>query len=147
MGVALYLAPPIIAAAQRYGILDHGDGRLKEQRQPVAYLGGLVVFIALLVALAVTRTFDPKLLALLLGASLTVSVGLVDDLGTLTPKDKFLGQLLAASVLVKGGVVIQLGDWPWYACQAVSILWVVSVVNAFNIIDVSDGLCAGVGAA
>ena len=38
-GVALYLAPSIIAAAHRYGILDHGDGKLKEQKQPVAYLG------------------------------------------------------------------------------------------------------------
>ena len=142
LGLALYLAPPIIAAAHRYGIMDHGDGRLKEQKAPVAYLGGLVVFLAMLASLAVTQQFDERMLALLLGASLIVSVGLVDDLGTLTPKDKFLGQVLVGTVLVKGGICIQLATVPTPVAQAASVLWMVSVINAFNIIDVSDGLCA-----
>jgi UDP-GlcNAc:undecaprenyl-phosphate GlcNAc-1-phosphate transferase len=144
--LAHYLAPPIIAAAHRYGILDHGDGRLKEQKQPVAYLGGLVVFLGMLAAVAVTQEFDERMLALLLGASLIVSVGLVDDLGTLTPKDKFLGQVLAGTIMVKGGISIQLGTLPGVVGQFASVLWMVSIINAFNIIDVSDGLCAGVGA-
>jgi UDP-GlcNAc:undecaprenyl-phosphate GlcNAc-1-phosphate transferase len=145
LGVALYVAPMLMAAAHRYGILDRGDGRLKVQREPVPYLGGLAVFIALLVALAFTQQFDSRLLALLLGAALVVSVGLVDDLGQLTPKDKFLGQVLAAVVMVKGGISIGLEGVPWYVADLASVLWVVSVTNAFNIIDVSDGLCAGVG--
>ena len=145
-GLALYLAPPIIAAAHRYGILDQPDGNLKVQREAVPYLGGLVVFLGMLAALAVTQTFDERLLALLLGASLIVSVGLVDDLGTLTPKDKFLGQLLCGLVLWKGGVSVQLDAVPSYVAAAASVLWMVTIINAFNIIDVSDGLCAGVGA-
>jgi len=144
-GVALYIAPIISAAAHRYGILDRGDGNLKEQKQPVAYLGGLVVFIAMLVALSVTQQFDTRLLALLLGASLVVSVGLVDDLGTLVPKDKMLGQILAATVLVKGGISIEMTHLPSVVAYLGSVFWIVAVTNAFNIIDVSDGLCAGVG--
>ncbi|MEW5852035.1 MAG: MraY family glycosyltransferase [Myxococcota bacterium] len=145
-GIALYVAPLLIHAAERYGILDHGDGKLKEQHKPVAYLGGLVVFIAMLVALSVTQEFDARLMALLLGASLVVSVGLVDDLGTLVPKDKLLGQILAALVLVKGGITIHLDAVPWYVADVATVFWIVSVTNAFNILDVSDGLCAGVGA-
>jgi UDP-GlcNAc:undecaprenyl-phosphate GlcNAc-1-phosphate transferase len=146
-GMALYVAPLLIRAAERYGILDHGDGRLKEQQRPVAYLGGLAVFIAMLVALSVTQEFDSRLLALLLGASLVVSVGLVDDLGTLVPKDKLLGQILAAMVLVKGGITLHLDAIPWYVADVGAVFWIVAVTNAFNILDVSDGLCAGVGAA
>lgn len=144
--VALYLAPPIIRAAHRYGIMDMPDAGLKDHAQPVAYLGGLVVFLAMLVALAVTQSFNTRMLAMLLGASLVVTVGLVDDLGTLVPKDKFLGQLLAAAVLVKGGVAIQMDAVPWYVADLASAAWIVTVINAFNIIDVNDGLCAGVGA-
>ncbi len=146
LGVALYLAPPIMAAAYRYGILDAPDGRLKDHRQPVAYLGGLVVFLAMVVALAVTQVFNERLLAFLLGAALMVGVGLVDDLGTLVPKDKFLGQLLAATVMVKGGIHIQMEAVPWLVADVASVFWIVSVTNAFNIIDVNDGLCAGTGA-
>lgn len=145
LGLALYLAPLLIHAARRYGILDHPDGNLKEQREPVAYLGGFAVFIAMVIALAVTEAFDPRLLALLLGASIVVSVGLIDDLGTLTPKDKLLGQLLVALVLVKGGILIELEAVPFPVAALASVVWIVAVVNAFNIIDVADGLCAGTG--
>ena len=138
--LALYLAPSIIAAAHRYGILDRPDGNLKVQRDAVPYLGGLVVFLGMLAALAVTQTFNERLLALLLGASLIVSVGLVDDLGTLTPKDKFLGQVLCGVILVKGGISVQLEAVPSYVAAVASVLWMVTVINAFNIIDVSDGL-------
>jgi len=144
--LALYLAPSIIAAAHRYGILDRPDGNLKVQRDAVPYLGGLVVFLGMLAALAVTQTFNERLLALLLGASLIVSVGLVDDLGTLTPKDKFLGQVLCGVILVKGGISVQLEAVPSWVAAVASVLWMVTIINAFNIIDVSDGLCAGVGA-
>ena len=45
LAISLYLAPGIIAAAERYGIVDSPDHPLKQQEKPVAYLGGLVIFI------------------------------------------------------------------------------------------------------
>lgn len=138
--LALYLAPIIIAAANRYGIVDKPKPPLKMQDTPVAYLGGLVIFAAFLLALAITFPFDKQVLGILLCASLVVAVGLVDDLGTLIPRDKFIGQLLAALVLVKSGVKIDIAAVPFPADEALSMLWIVTCMNAFNIVDVSDGL-------
>lgn len=140
MSLALYLAPILIAAANRYGIVDKPNSPLKTQAEPVAYLGGLVVFAAFLISLAITFPFDQRVLAILLCASLVVAVGLVDDLGTLIPRDKLIGQIVAAVVLVKGGVKVDIAAVPFPADEALSVLWMVTCMNAFNIVDVSDGL-------
>jgi UDP-GlcNAc:undecaprenyl-phosphate GlcNAc-1-phosphate transferase len=80
-------------------------------------------------------------------------VGLIDDFGVLTPKQKLLGQALAALVLIKSGTFIKLtflslgGLVPQeYVAIPLTVLWVVAVTNAFNIIDIMDGLAAGVAA-
>lgn len=145
LALSLYIAPGIIAAAERYGIVDAPDHPLKVQRKPVAYLGGLVIFIGFVLGLAVTTSFDARVLGLLLAASLVVAVGLVDDLGTLIPRDKLLGQVLASLILVKSGVQLNLAGMPYPFNELVSIFWLVTCMNAFNIVDVSDGLATAAG--
>ena len=145
LALSLYIAPGIIAAAERYGIVDAPDHPLKVQRKPVAYLGGLVIFIGFVLGLAVTTSFDARVLGLLLAASLVVAVGLVDDLGTLIPRDKLLGQVLASLILVKSGVQLNLAGIPYPFNELVSIFWLVTCMNAFNIVDVSDGLATAAG--
>ncbi len=140
LGLALYIAPILIRAALRYGIVDKPKPPLKVHGDPVPYLGGMVVFAAFLASLAITFPFDKSVLAILLSSSLVVSVGLIDDLGTLVPKDKFIGQLVAAVVLVKAGVAVNLAALPSPVDEVVSVLWLVTCMNAFNILDVSDGL-------
>ena len=83
---------------------------------------------------------------MLLGGSIVLVLGLVDDLGSLSPRTKLAGQLLAALVLVKGGVRIQLVFLPDWVEYPLTLLWIMGVTNAFNLIDVMDGLSAGVGA-
>lgn len=144
--LAFYLAPILIRAALRYGIVDKPKPPLKTHGEPTPYLGGLVIFVAFLMALAVTFPFEPKVLAILLSASLVVSVGLIDDLGALTPRDKLIGQLVAAVVLVKAGVAIEITAVPAPLDEIVSVLWLVTCMNAFNIVDVSDGLATTAGA-
>ncbi|HNX19803.1 MAG TPA: MraY family glycosyltransferase [Acidobacteriota bacterium] len=145
-GTARLFTPRFREAALRFGIVDRPDGRLKTQREPVAYLGGLAVALGVLVALSVTFSFDQNLLAMLLGGSIVLVLGLVDDLGSLSPRTKLAGQLLAALVLVKGGVRIQLVYLPDWVEYPLTLLWIMGVTNAFNLIDVMDGLSAGVGA-
>lgn len=143
--VSLYLAPILIRAAERYGIVDEPQPPLKLHDRPVAYLGGLVIFVSFLLSLAVTLPFDGRVLAILLSASLVVAVGLVDDLGKLIPRDKLVGQLIAAIVLVKAGVKIDIAIVPFPVDEALSVLWLVTCMNAFNILDVSDGLATTAG--
>jgi UDP-GlcNAc:undecaprenyl-phosphate GlcNAc-1-phosphate transferase len=146
LAVGLYATPLARRAALRFGIVDRPDGKLKQQSEPVAYLGGLAVGLSLLVSLALTYDFSKEVLAVLLAASTMLVLGLVDDLGALSPRTKLLGQLVAVIVLLKAGIFIQLTFLPLWLRLALSALWMLSVINAFNLIDVMDGLSASVGA-
>lgn len=142
-GVSLWLTPHVRDAARRFGIVDHPDGRLKRHGEPVAYLGGLAIFLAFLLALAATVPFSERVLGLLLAGSIVVLVGLVDDLGSLRPWTKLAGQAVAVFVLLKAGIYIKLTFLPFPLAIALSALWLLACTNAFNLIDVMDGLSAG----
>ncbi len=141
--LALWLTPRLRAAAVRFGIVDRPDGRLKTHGEPVPYLGGLAIYLAFLVALALSLRFSEPALAILLGGSMVVILGLIDDLGQLGPGIKLAGQLVAVGVLIKSGIHIKLIFLDPLLSLAISVLWLVAVTNAFNLIDVMDGLSAG----
>lgn len=144
--LGLYFTPIARAAALRFGIVDHPDGNLKNQREPVPYLGGLAVYLAFLIALGLVIEFDKMLLGILLAGTLTLLVGLVDDFGVLTPLAKLTGQAVAVFALLRGGVVIELVEVPEGLRWPLSALWLLAVCNAFNLLDIMDGLASGVGA-
>jgi len=141
--VAAVITPHLRQAAIRFGIVDRPDGRLKKQREPVPYLGGLALYLSFLISLALTLDFSNEVLGLLLAGSIVVILGLIDDLGQLGPLTKLAGQLIAISVLIKSGIFIKLTFLPEPAAIAISILWLLAVTNAFNLIDIMDGLSAG----
>jgi UDP-GlcNAc:undecaprenyl-phosphate GlcNAc-1-phosphate transferase len=145
-GLSAWVTPRMREAALRFGIVDRPDGRLKTQREPVPYLGGLAMALAFLLSLAVTFRFSEEVLGTLLAGSIVVILGLVDDLGQLGPWTKLAGQAVAVWVLIKSGISIQLGFLPPVVALALSALWLLAVTNAFNLIDIMDGLSAGTGA-
>lgn len=142
--VTFYFTPIMMTAAIRFGIVDKPDGRLKKQEQPIPYLGGLAVYLGFLVAMALTFSFEEKVLGVLLGGTLVLILGLMDDLGRLSPQVKLGFQLLAAFVLVKSGIRIELVFLPDWVELPLSVLWILLVTNSINIIDIMDGLAAGV---
>ncbi|HSD10934.1 MAG TPA: MraY family glycosyltransferase [Candidatus Binatia bacterium] len=142
--VALYTTPLMRRAAIEFGIVDEPDGLLKTHTEPVPYLGGLAVFLAFLITLAVVFEFSHAVLGILLSGTLMLLVGLIDDLGVLSPLEKLAGQSIAVAVLIKAGLFIKLVFIPPLAAFALSVLWLLTVTNAFNIMDVMDGLASGV---
>jgi len=143
VGLSAWLTPRMMRAALKFGIVDRPDGRLKNHREPVPYLGGLAIYLSFLIALALTFSFSEEVLGLLLAGSIVVIVGLVDDLGQLGPGTKLVGQLIAVAVLIKSGIYIKLTFLPPEITIPLSVLWLVGITNAFNLIDVMDGLSAG----
>ncbi len=142
--MALYATPICRRAAIKYGVLDQPNADLKAHTEPTPYLGGVAIFGAFLFSLALTYDFDVQVLGILLSASIIVMIGLFDDLKVLSPGVKLLGQLVAVFVLIKAGIMIQLTFLPGWLCVVLTVLWMVGVTNAINLIDVSDGLAAGV---
>jgi UDP-GlcNAc:undecaprenyl-phosphate GlcNAc-1-phosphate transferase len=132
-------------AALRFGVVDNPDGQLKNHDEPVAYLGGLAVFTSFLLSIGMTFEFDHELLALLLASTIVAAIGLIDDFGVLTPKPKVIGQVVAVFVLLKAGVIVELVFLPWWARYLITILWLVGMSNAFNLLDIMDGLASGIG--
>jgi UDP-GlcNAc:undecaprenyl-phosphate/decaprenyl-phosphate GlcNAc-1-phosphate transferase len=143
---ALYWTPLMRRAALQLGIMDRPDGKLKNHDSAVPYFGGIAVYIAFLITVGVFTDFGQETLGLLLSGSIALMVGLIDDFGVLTPSQKLLGQTLAALVLVKSGTYIKLTFLPEWVAIPLTVLWILAVTNALNIIDILDGLAAGVAA-
>jgi len=128
------------------GIVDRPDGGLKTHREPIPYLGGLAVFVAFLVGFSLFFELDQQVLAILLGGTLIALLGLLDDLGNLRPTTKLVGQSLAILIVMKAGIAIKIVFLPPWIAYPLSFIWLLGMTNAFNIIDIMDGLAAGVGA-
>jgi len=141
--LAGFLTPKIRQAALRFGIVDRPDGDLKTHTEPVPYLGGLAIYLSFLLSLAATLSFSGEVLGILLAGSIVVILGLIDDLGQLGPWTKLAGQVVAILVLLKSGIFIKLVFLPLWVSIPLSVLWLLAVTNAFNLIDIMDGLSAG----
>jgi len=143
--LSLYLTPVMGKAALQFGIVDRPDGKLKKHKRPMPYLGGIAIYLSFLLALAFSKfEFNQEVLGLLLAGTIVLLLGLIDDLGFLKTWAKLAGQLIAVLVLVKSGIFIKLVFLPTYVSIPLTFLWLVAMINAFNIIDVMDGLSAGV---
>jgi UDP-GlcNAc:undecaprenyl-phosphate GlcNAc-1-phosphate transferase len=142
--LALYLTPIFRDAARQFGIVDAPDGKLKTQKDPVPYLGGIAVFAAVLFPVSLFLQFSDKVSGLLLACSVIVLLGLIDDIGRISPRVKLLIQVTAVFLMMKSGIRIRIEAFPPLLCVALTFLWMIVMTNGFNLIDVMDGLAAGV---
>lgn len=145
--LAALLTPVAMRVARRLGILDRPDRKLKRHRAPVPYLGGAAIFVACVAAVIGTKlatTGSPRgVIGMLAGAAVVFVVGLYDDVRPLRPRSKLAFQVAAALIPVALGVHIKFIANPWVAIP-LTVLWIVGITNAFNLLDIMDGLCAGV---
>lgn len=149
--LTMLLTPLALELALRRGILDW-PGPNKSQAEAVPYLGGVVmvvVFSAVVLAAAAYRPYAADLGALGVTLGLGVGVallGLVDDLRTLAIPPRLAIETVAGIVVYATGTRAHLQGVSWPVDAVVTVLWVVGVTNAFNLLDNMDGLAAGVAA-
>jgi UDP-GlcNAc:undecaprenyl-phosphate GlcNAc-1-phosphate transferase len=113
--VALLSTPLIRRLALYANVTDHPDDERKMHRYPVAYLGGLAVFLALIVAIAISYVFSDEVtaqyrhvpLAVVMGMVAITFTGLADDVWGWHPRLKVAGQLVAAAALA----YFEIGVW------------------------------------
>lgn len=141
---SLYGTPIARNAGIKFGIVDKPDGVLKLHGEPIPYLGGLSIFLSFLIALSLVFEFSRETLGILFGGSIIMTLGLIDDIGKLSPTIKFIGEFLAVYILIKSGLYIKLWFIPEYLSIPLTFLWMIGIINAFNLIDVMDGLSAGI---
>ncbi len=143
--ISIYGTPIAINVAKRYQIMDIPDGKLKLQKSSVPYLGGMAIYFSFIMSSSFFFFFDCKMSGIILSASMLLIIGLFDDLKAMTPGHKFLFQCLASFIAVKSGIAINLASLPVYLNYALSFFWILSLINALNIIDIMDGFASCVG--
>lgn len=159
--VAALATPVVMRLALAIGAVDRPNERKVSRRDRMPLLGGLAVGagcgagILLATLWAGGPSIWPKAWGFVLGAALLVTVGFVDDRFTLRANVKLLFQVLAALIAIQAGfrvdlfsdpLSVQTHVVPLWIMLPVSVLWIVGVTNAMNLIDGLDGLSSGLGA-
>jgi len=158
--VAAAATPIVSRLAVAFGAVDRPNDRKISRRENMPLLGGIAVALGLFVGLAVCAllvegdVFRGHLEAYLLGGTLLLGVGVIDDRWSLRAFPKLIVQVAAAAVAISFGFQIDhLTDpisrtvwaFPTWLTWVVTLAWIVGVTNAMNFMDGLDGLCTGIG--
>lgn len=158
--IACFLLTPVARyLSNRWGIVDHPDGGRRIHKTPIPRTGGLAVALSYVLAFVcmlgvtshgghVLRNAMPDVLRLLPAALCILAVGLLDDVFGLLAWEKLGGQLIAAGLAFYAGVEVHSFGGQTFSSWwsfVLTIAWLVTCMNAMNLIDGIDGLAAGVG--
>ena len=149
--IVVLLTPAVGGMARILGVVDNPDER-RLNRRPIPRLGGLAIFMGILVPSLAFLDLSSEMRGILLGAAVACVVGAIDDFRGLAPFPKLAGQVLAAAIPTAFGVWIDhftlpfLGavDLPPWVGVPLTIVWIVAVMNMVNFLDGMDGLASGV---
>lgn len=150
----LFGTPVARRLAWRTGLTD-SPSPVRHHERPTPLLGGLAIYGAVMLALGLlaSRTAPAQLAGILGGASVVALLGMLDDRRPIAPLPKLLAEALAALALVATGVHVELiggPPLPWMPSSVglwdalLTLLWVVAVTNAANLMDNMDGVLGGV---
>ena len=155
--LALALTPLMRPLAFKLGAIDKGTGR-RVHTGKIPRLGGGAIFIAFLLPIVFSLTrgvwdsFHDKMVAILVASTIVFFIGIYDDLKGATIRNKLFAEVLAAAIIYFWGIRISVLSNPFGAPLAlgwlslpVTVLWIIIVTNAVNLIDCLDGLAAGTG--
>lgn len=150
--ITAFNIPVIISLAYRKKLIDIPDNKRKLHKQPTPTLGGIAIFIGIIISFSLwigesVPVFYPYLVA---GSVLLFTVGVNDDILEMNPWKKLSAQIMASAVVVIGGKVrldfldglLGFGSLPEFVAIALTIFTFVLIINAFNLIDGVDGLAA-----
>ena len=141
--------------AKKIGAIDIPKDKRRMHTDSVPLIGGLAIFLGFLVSTVFFAEIDIKIIAILSGALIMVVLGVFDDKYALGAKFKLMIQIIAAAIPVIAGVRIERIILPFlksggiefgWLAYPITILWIVALTNAVNLIDGLDGLAAGVSA-
>ncbi len=148
--ISVALTPVIRVLAFKFKVTDvPKDGRRMHKKE-MPLMGGLAMFFAFLISTVIFCNLDVKTVGMLLGATLIVVTGIIDDKYEMKAIIKLLLQIAAAVIAVLSGIemdyinlfghIIEFGAWS----GLVTVVWIVALTNAINLIDGLDGLSCGI---
>ncbi len=158
VAVSYVTTPLSIRIAHRLGVIDRPKDARRVHKKPIPRFGGMAIFLGSMVALLIPAGMNEKIKIAIMGGILMYGLGVADDIMDIKPVTKFVGQLFIASVMYSAGIRITfisnyfgakvtdananviLGAGVAYI---ITVLWIVGITNAVNLMDGLDGLAAG----
>jgi UDP-GlcNAc:undecaprenyl-phosphate GlcNAc-1-phosphate transferase len=129
-------------------ILDVPDER-KIHEKPVPLLGGLAIYISYVVTIFLNFSFSIELKAVVIGGTIILVIGLIDDIKKIPATWKLISQILASGILITFGVKLSFLPNIWWGNLGeiiLTVIWIVGITNAVNFFDGMDGLATGLAA-
>ena len=153
--VSFASTPMVKTLACKVGAIDVPKDNRRMHKVPIPRMGGLAIFLAFLLSVLVFADIDRQMQGILLGSIMIVILGVLDDIMALKALPKLFVQIAAAGVAVWHGCTIQFVSNPNVFSEAtylnlgwlsipITVLWIVGITNAVNLIDGLDGLACGV---
>ena len=153
--VAFITTPVVRSLAFKVGAVDVPRDNRRMHKHPIPRMGGLAIFFGFILSVLLFLPLTTQLRGMLLGAVVIVILGIFDDIYALSAKLKFAVQIGAALIAVLMGNQIDYLSNPnifssdpyWHLgvlSIPISVLWIVAITNAVNLIDGLDGLACGV---
>lgn len=143
--IAFILTPFIRYISVKLKIFDVPEKR-KIHNKPVPLLGGLAIYISFVTVIFLNFSFSIELKGVVMGGTIILLVGLVDDIKKIPAVWKLLAQFAASSTLIICGVRLSFLPNTWLGNHGeifLTIFWVIGITNAVNFFDGMDGLATG----
>jgi len=153
--VSLAATPVVMWLARKTGAMDVPKDDRRVHDHPIPRLGGLAIFVGFLLSVVLFAEISQQIRGMLIGAVIIVIVGVIDDFKPIHALIKLVFQIIAALIAVYHGIVVDTFTNPFvfsaveYVSMGafavpISVLWIVAITNAVNLIDGLDGLAVGV---
>lgn len=154
VALSLSMTPIVKKIAVKVGAIDIPKDERRVHKKPMPLMGGLALYISVIVTSLLFLPIDKTLISIIIGGSIICISGIIDDIKDLSPRAKLVFQIIAAIVLILGDVKIDAITNPFTKTSKlielgifsipITIFWVVGITNTLNLIDGLDGLAAGV---
>lgn len=152
--ISLIMTPLVRKFAIKIGAIDIPKDERRVHKEPMPLIGGLAIYLGVILASLMFLPINKSLISIIVGGSIILVSGIIDDLKGLSPKMKLLFQLVAGLTLILGDVKVDfitnpfspnnlLLDLNWISVP-VTLFWVIGITNTLNLIDGLDGLAGGV---
>jgi UDP-GlcNAc:undecaprenyl-phosphate GlcNAc-1-phosphate transferase len=144
--LVLGATPLVRRLAGWLGLVDEPDAR-RVHLTPIPLMGGIAIYVGFIAALLLfgERWVVSQAISILVGATIVSFLGVWDDRWGVRPVLKLLGQTVAAIIVISAGVQVAFLPDP-ILNLAITLLWILGITNALNLLDNMDGLSGGVGA-
>ncbi|MCQ2009675.1 undecaprenyl/decaprenyl-phosphate alpha-N-acetylglucosaminyl 1-phosphate transferase [Sporolactobacillus sp. STSJ-5] len=147
---AVAVTPLVRKLAIRIGATDLPNAR-KVHKKIMPRMGGLAIYLAFIIGMLIMWPDSSFTLPLIIGSVIIIITGVLDDMYSLSPKVKIVAHFFAALVIVNSGISVTFINLPfngvlhlYWLSIPLTLLWIMGITNAINLIDGLDGLAVGV---